>query len=819
MPPSLQPAGDGYSGNGRATGEAAGLYDDPAGARPGPSGIERLRALFGVLWGGKGMLLAIFAVVVGAVTAYTYSRTPQYETSTLLLVDLGQGQSAVPSLTGGEGGGMSPFGGQQRNLSNQILVLNQSESLAHAVATRLDTLTTHPRTGDSLQVLTIPTGAPRSRAGLANLLMRRVQAQSGGRDVDAIRITVQGPVPAETALIANLYAEAYMDRTRQKSRESLRARRSFLEAQSRKFATRVTQADSALATYMQREDAVSLDAEASRRVEQLSQLESRLAEMRIELDMATSALSTKRSELKRMRPRLAERLSSGLQTELKQVQQEKATVAAEINRVKTRNPGLDADGTTARARNLRQLQRRAGRLERQADSLASAYVEKTLAAGGIGAGGGGEEGSGGQGLSYVVQLQREIAQREIEVNGLRAQITTVERQIDENRTRLQNLPPKTLELADLRREKQSLEQTQGFIRQQLQSTRMAIEEEIGFAERLRSAGVPGRPISPNTQRNLTLGVLLGLLLGGGLVVLRERLDTRVRGPADLQALGQNVAGVVPSFEASIENEFGGQEYVEIGDRRVNTSLAMLTNPLSATGEAYRRLRTNLRFARPDATTRSLVVTSPTKGEGKTTTATNLAIALAQSGQKTLLVDADLRKSRLHRYFDVSRTPGLTEALYDPPSPDALPSPADNLWVLPGGEEVPNPAELLGAQRMRALLERMESTFDRVVVDTAPILLFNDPAALATHVDGVLLVAAANETDGPAFEQAAGLLDNVDAALLGAVLNRFRPDQQSGGYGYGYGYGYGDEDLESYYESDRTGPPSLGERVRAWWGGA
>jgi capsular exopolysaccharide synthesis family protein len=829
--PSLY-AGDGHPGGGPSRENGASpLYDE---ADAPPSGVERLRALLGTLWGGKWIVLGVFALVVGAAAFYTYTRTPQYQTSTLLLVDLGQGQSPVPSLTGGASG-QSMFGGSQRNLANQVLVLNQSDALAREVAYRLDTIETHPRTGEPLQFLTTPTGEDRSRAALAGLVKGRTQVRSSGRDVDAIRITATGPVPEEAALIANEYADAYIDRTQAKSQESIRARRRFLEDQVDKFASRVDSADEALASYMQEEDAVSLDQESSRLVQQTSQLEARHDELRIELDMAESALSTKRQELERIRPRLAERLSSGIQTELQQVQQEKAHVAGEINRVRTRNPNLDPTANTQRARDLRRLQRRAQRLETQADSLASDYVERTLAAGGIGAGGGGGEGesSGGRGVSYVVQLQREIAQQEIQVNGLRAQINTVENQIEENRTRLQNLPPKSLRLADLQRQKQSMEQTYGFLRQKLQETRMQEESEVGFAERIRSAGVPVRPISPNSQRNLMLAAMLGLLLGGGLVVLREKLDTRLRSPGDVEALGEHVLGVVPSMEETIENEFDGQRTLTINGDEVRSTLIMLTSPMSAVAEAYRRLRTNLRYASPDADLRSLVVTSAAKGEGKTTTSTNLAVAQAQAGQKTLLIDADLRKSRLHRFFDVPRTPGLTEALYDTPDPDDLPVIADNLSLLPGGEEVPNPAELLGAQRMRALLDRMEQAFDLVIVDTAPVLLFSDPMALVAHTDGALLVAAAGETEGPALEHAAARLDDVQATRLGVVLNGFDPEDQRGGYGYGsygygyggYGYGYGaygyayDEDLEAYYEDDEPrGPRSVTARVQSWWNG-
>ena len=823
---SSSPSGNGYSGNGPVSPNGSPERYSPSSR--GPSGIERLRALLSTLWVGKWLMLAVFFLLVGAAAAYTYTRVPQYQTSTSLLVDLDRRQSAVPALTG-ERGGSSVLGGQRRTLSNQVYLLNRSDALAQEVARRLDTMDTHPQTGEPLSLLRTSTGERRSLEGIMGVVQGRVQARAAGREVDAIKITATGPVPAEAALVANQFAAAYIDRTREKGRESLTARRRFLERQAQEYDQRVSEANSALSKFMQREDAVSLDQRSSRLVQQQSELEARRNQLRIKLDMAESTLDTKRSELERIRPRLAERLSSGTQSELKQVQEEKAAVEAEINRIRARRPDLDPDGGTPQAQNLRTLRRQAERLKQQADSLADTYVERTLAAGGISASpGDGEEGGGG-GLSRVVSLQREIAQKEIQVNGLRAQLQTIEQRIAENRTQLQNLPPKSLRLAQLKSEKQSLAQIRSFVKQKLQETQMAAESEMGFAEQVERAGIPGRPISPNTRRNLLLAVVLALLLGGGLVVLRERLDNRIRVPGDLEALGGRVIGVIPSMESTIETKFRGQDLVEIEEREVAASLILLTSPVSAAAEAYRRLRTNLRYARPDAEMNSIVVTSPRKGEGKTTTAANLALAQARAGQETLLIDADLRESHLHRYFDVSRTPGLTEALYDGPDPADLPAPVDRLRVLPCGGKVPNPGELLGAQRTRRLIGTMERAFDVVIVDTAPVVLFNDPTALAAHADGVLLVASANETEGPSFKHAASLLDEVETARLGAVLNRFQPEQQragygygysySYGYGYGYDYGYGDEDLQAYGDEgdDRRGS-FVADRVRAWWKG-
>jgi capsular exopolysaccharide synthesis family protein len=645
---------------------------------------------------------------------------------------------------------------------------------------------------------------------------------------DAITIAVKGVSASEAALIANLYSQAYIGHNERKSKESARSTRQFLETQSEKFQTQVAQAEQRLEAFMQEEKAVALDQETSRVVDQIANLEARRDELRIELDMKSSALSSKEDELANIRPNLAERISSGLEDELAQAQQQKAEVATEISAVQRRHPGLTPSDTSPKARELARLQSKKQRLEQSADSLAREYVDETIAAGGIGAipakddrGGGQQQ---GRGLSYVVELQREVAQKRIEVSGLQAQLKTVQDRLSEYQQELNALPAQSLKLAQLQRERRSAEEIYKFVQEQLQETRMAEESEVGYAEIVRSAGVPIDPVSPNTKLNLVLAAFLGLLSGMGLVFLREALDTKIRTPEDLEDLGPKVLGTVPNMDGLLEAEFGGDDTIDIDGRPIRTELVMLTSPMSAAAEAYRRLRANLQFARPDAPIQSMVVTSPDKSDGKTTTSTNLALSMASAGQKTLLVDADLRRPQLHRYFHLERSPGLTEALYDESILEAEAklgdTGIDNFSVLTAGGEVPNPSELLGSGRMRRRLDRLEKNFDLVIVDTPPLLLFSDPVSVVSHTDGALIVTKANDADRPAVEQALSLLEDVGSEPLGAVLNQFDPERaDSYGYGYGYGYGYeygygygsgyqhGDRSIQDYYEEDEDDRPT------------
>jgi capsular exopolysaccharide synthesis family protein len=199
---------------------------------------------------------------------------------------------------------------------------------------------------------------------------------------------------------------------------------------------------------------------------------------------------------------------------------------------------------------------------------------------------------------------------------------------------------------------------------------------------------------------------------------------------------------------------------------------MQGGPHSTAAEAYRALRTSLLYAAPEGNARAIVVTSPGMQEGKTTTVTNLGIALAQSGVKILLVDADLRKGRIHEVFHVERKPGLSEFLSGQASFDAVikPTALGSLAVVTGGSTAPNPAELLGSNRMREFIAQATKKFDRVLLDTPPAMAVTDGIILAAMTETVVAVAQSGRTPRQALHRLVTMCHEVRAKLLGVVLN-------------------------------------------------
>jgi succinoglycan biosynthesis transport protein ExoP len=318
---------------------------------------------------------------------------------------------------------------------------------------------------------------------------------------------------------------------------------------------------------------------------------------------------------------------------------------------------------------------------------------------------------------------------------------------------------------------------------------------------LDRADIPATPIRPNNTRNVMFGFLIGLMLGVALAFLLEFLDNTIKGQADIeQKVGLTFLGVLPSIKnkaAPVDPKQGANQ----PDRDLHVHLF----PKSPAAECTRAIRTNLLFMGGDAPLRTMLVTSPSPSEGKTTAAISLAIAMAQSGGKVLLVDTDMRRPRIHKSFRISNDVGLTNVLVgDVELKDACQATeVPGLFVLPCGPIPPNPAELLHTVRFRETLTRLQEQFDKVILDSPPVGAVADPLILATSVSGVVLAVRCQKTTKESASRARRALTDVNARILGVVLNDLDLDRGDRYYAYypaRYGYVYGETDANGKAEA-------------------
>lgn len=306
------------------------------------------------------------------------------------------------------------------------------------------------------------------------------------------------------------------------------------------------------------------------------------------------------------------------------------------------------------------------------------------------------------------------------------------------------------------------------------SPRLFVDLPVSTADNLLTivepAEAPTDRVSPRVALTTLLAALSALVVGIAVALVVERLDDRVKKPEELESLTQ-----LPVLASIGRMPQRGSEFYHV---------AALLYPRSGVAESFRSLRTNIGFAGLDTPVKTLVVTSAQDGDGKSTIAANLALVFAQAGNRTLLIDGDLRKPSIHEFFRIPNDSGVTTLLrMDDPKIDAVAHKAEepNLRVVPAGPTPPNPAELLGTERMSQLIKRFAADADIVVIDTPPVGAVTDAAILSRLADGALLVARAGRSKRGAIRMGRTALDRVGARIIGTVLNSVEGDEAADTY--------------------------------------
>jgi capsular exopolysaccharide synthesis family protein len=313
---------------------------------------------------------------------------------------------------------------------------------------------------------------------------------------------------------------------------------------------------------------------------------------------------------------------------------------------------------------------------------------------------------------------------------------------------------------------------------------------------ITAADLPARPASPNRRLDVGIGLLVGLFLGIVLGLVRDRTDDRLRGREDLaERLDRPVLATIPPLSKRVRQD-GKLRW----KRRHRNSLVTLEQPNSPAAESYRTLRTRMARLASQLDINSVMVVSAGVGEGKSTTAANLAVVLAETGKDVLLVSADLRRPRVHQFFGLSNKSGLANLLTDGTPPDKRKGPvadgkqmaselwsvAPNLWVILSGPLPQHPSALMDSDAMRQFLKEQRDLFDFIILDCPPALVVADALALAPLVDAVLVVADAKESDRDAITRLRDEIEQVGGKVVGAVLNRSKQAGKSTYYYEGHG---------------------------------
>ena len=348
------------------------------------------------------------------------------------------------------------------------------------------------------------------------------------------------------------------------------------------------------------------------------------------------------------------------------------------------------------------------------------------------------------------------------------------------------LAPKSLEYARLLRQQQADEANYTMVLGRLRTSELSSRNtEINV--RAHDIARETTMVYPRVKLNVALGFFLAMLLGIGIAFLLEFLDRSLKNAEDVESVvAAPFLGIIPVVE-----QISRDPTPEMMRER---DLYVFHHPTSRVAECCRSIRTNILFSSADRRIKTVTVSSPRPREGKTTSTIYLGSIIAQSGQRVLLIDTDLRRPRLHKSLGVSRSTGVTSLIMgDAPVEDCVKTTdIPNLYILPCGPQPPNPAELLLTKRFREILQEMEQNFDFILLDSPPILAVTDAVILSRLSDGVLLVAQAGKTAAEDARSAASQLRDVEAPILGVILNDMDLNDRRYGYYYYYQYGYGEQ---------------------------
>jgi len=414
------------------------------------------------------------------------------------------------------------------------------------------------------------------------------------------------------------------------------------------------------------------------------------------------------------------------------------------------------------------------------------------------------------------EMRREVS---AQIAMLRNREEFLNRQIGELQQKNRELPTLELSLQRLQREAKTNDDLLALLKTKHQEALIKEAEQIEEVSIVRPATEPESPIGGETANTLMIGAVLGLAIGLVLAFVRENLDTSIGTIEDVESyLGVPVLGVVPHIDSreTVQRILERRPALAQIDPEALLSHSLLIthfDPKSPVAEAYRTLRTNIQFARMERSGKVLVVSSPTLQEGKTTTIVNLALTMAQSGQKTLLIGANMRRPSIHRFFGIEREPGLSNILVGSAQwrdcirtvadilmgrfemEDIMAAPGlDNLHIIEAGPVPANPSELLSTPAMTGFLHSVRDVYDVILVDTPPILPVTDSAIVASQADGVVIVYQAGKVGRLVLKRAKVHVENVGGKVWGVVLNDVKTEIAGYAYTQYYTHYYGEETI-------------------------
>ncbi len=576
------------------------------------------------------------------------------------------------------------------------------------------------------------------------------------RGLDIVEITVESPSPYEASLIANLYADAYKQLNLQINRAQLTSVKEFLSEQRNEKLNELSKSEEILKNFQEEKGIVELPAQASALIQQLTDFESKQNAAKIELTISERNLNSLKSELEKQDPKLNDYLESfSTEPYLKNLQESIASLEAQRDLALANNELTKNVSIT-----VTEYDKRIKELKDKLNKKISVYKAGLFASSPV----------------EIKELSKQILEEELKYQGLVSTVKQLDGIVKGYEKNFNELPKSTINYARLERERTAFEKLYQLVEEKYQEVLINEQSTPGNVLIIDVARRANAPSKPNRNLIVIVGLVLGLGLGFGFAFMRNYFDNTVKTPEDIQKKNINVLAWVPLIEG-----------IDLKDNEFEFIVAK--RPDSIPSEAFRALRTRIQFSKVEKDSiKTILITSSTPREGKTTVSVNLSGSFANAGKRTLIVDCDLRKPRMHNVFKVKRFPGITDYFFGQATFAEIlrKSEVENLYYITAGTIPPNPSEILSSQIMLDFIEKIRSEFDIIIIDSPPVIAVTDSEILSRLVDVTLLVVSANQTETELMIKATELLSHDHGSFVGVILNNF---SYKSGYGSYYKYYY------------------------------
>ena len=763
-----QPHHPNGSGNGRYRGEPPVENDAPGARDPHMDDDEiDLRKLLNIVFHYKWILILFLILGTAAAWLYAHLQVPIYrgEGSMIIAEDRGRysmaGSDLSTLLT-------TSFGiGQTSRVQNELEVI-RSRNFIGEIA---DILLEQPHQSDGTIWPVLWYDYPEDSTIVERMtVIFRIRANMAAdlkdRESDVVQVVYQSPSPEEAQFVVNQILDQYYDFSTRQNRSQARSAITFLDKEEEQLRQRLVNSEEDLRDFMNREGLIQLDAQSTRLVNTLAELEAERKSVEVKRVAVNSALESYEAELDAIRPGLADQFAAGLSQRLNRYQFQLAEVETEKMLMVSRNPQLRENPELEPS--YKRLVDEAAGIRNEIRRITTDLVDSDDRFLGF------LDNQGGGITLRLGELRQKLMELRIELQQLQAQASVLDERISAEERFFERIPDNMVELARLQRNMKVNEQL--FLTISMQSAELAVWEQtqMGYGRVVDYSVLPFEPVSPRTRLLLLAGFVLGGMAGLGYVFIREITMTQINSISRLKEKNYPVMAVVPDTRLQMKQQFQGRTHVDVDGHAISTSLVTLLDSISPASESYRRLQSNLMYSQPDQPYRVICITSASKSEGKTTVMSNLAVTLAESGKRVVVVDCDFRRPQIHREFGLDSGPGVTDYLFDEQPLEAViqPTVVDGVDVIVTGKRTDNPSGLSRSRKLGELVDLLRDKYDYVLLDTAPYGIITDAAPLLTKVDGIILVARFNMTREADLDQTIENLRSIRANIIGTVMMAF-----------------------------------------------